>query len=282
MLFGVNLSTSARSGNDPVASAWRAEVLGFDFVSASDHLHGTHPTFETWTLLSWVASRTTRISVLPNVLGLPYRPPPVVAKMAEGIQRLSGGRLLLGLGAGGSDDEFTAFGLGTRTPGEKLRAFEEAVQIMKGMWTQSPFSFAGDHYSVNEAMLEPKPDPPIPIWVGGYGPRMLDAIGRLADGWLPSLPLVGPDTVPERMARVRAAAEGAGRDPDTLTYAYNVGVHVGEDRADARVVSGTADQVADRLRSFIALGFNALNFWPVGNEAEQQELLATDVVRQLR
>jgi len=120
MLFGLNVSTSAEPGSDPVADARRAEALGFDFVSASDHLHGETPSLETWTMLSWIAAGTSRIRVATRVLGVPYRHPAVVAKMAETFDRLSGGRLILGLGGGASDEEFRAFGLGFRPPRDKV------------------------------------------------------------------------------------------------------------------------------------------------------------------
>jgi hypothetical protein len=99
MLFGLNVSTEARAGTDPVAAASKAEELGFDFVSASDHLHGGRPTYEPWTMLSWIAAATSRIRVATRVLAVPYRPPAVLAKMAETLDRLSGGRLILGLAA---------------------------------------------------------------------------------------------------------------------------------------------------------------------------------------
>src|SRR5881397_3549821 len=116
LLFGLNVSKSVGPGSDPVADARKAEDLGFDFVSASDHLHGETPSFETWTVLSWIAARTSRIRVATRVLGVPYRHPPVVAKMAESFDRLSGGRLILGLGAGSSDEEFQSLGLEVRRP----------------------------------------------------------------------------------------------------------------------------------------------------------------------
>src|SRR5256885_5257289 len=100
LMFGLNVSTSAAPGADPVAAARRAEALGFDFVSASDHLHGGSPSYETWTMLSWIAAATSRVRVATRVLGLPYRHPPVIAKMAETFDRLSGGRPILGLGGG--------------------------------------------------------------------------------------------------------------------------------------------------------------------------------------
>src|SRR5688500_3295153 len=120
LLFGLNISTSAAPGADPVAEARRAEELGFDFVSANDHPCGTNPTHEVWTMLAWMAAGTSRIQVASRVLGVPYRLPPMVAKMAETLDRLSGGRLILGLGGGASDDEFRAFGVGVPTAREKI------------------------------------------------------------------------------------------------------------------------------------------------------------------
>src|SRR6266542_5375646 len=151
LLFGINVSTSAAPGADPVAETRTAEELGFDFVSANDHPCGTKPTHELWTMLAWLAARTSRVRVAPRVLGIPYRPPAVVAKMAEALDRLSGGRLVLGLGGGASDDEFRAFGLGVPTPREKIDGLEEAVRIIRGVWTQPSFSFHGRLYRTDDA-----------------------------------------------------------------------------------------------------------------------------------
>src|SRR5437899_12459404 len=110
ILFGIHVSTSAATGADPVAWARLAEDLGYDFVSSSDHPCGSTPSFETWTMLSWIAAATSRIRIATRVLGVPYRPPAMVGKMAETFHRLSGGRLILGLGGRYSDAEFRAFG----------------------------------------------------------------------------------------------------------------------------------------------------------------------------
>src|SRR6266498_2459289 len=134
LLFGVSINQSARPEADPVGEARRAEELGFDFVGVTDHLHGTRPTHETWTLLTWIAASTSRVGLLTDVLSLPYRAPSVTAKMAASLDLLSGGRLTLGLGAGGSDDEFRGYGLALRSPGQKIEALEEAIRIMGGMW----------------------------------------------------------------------------------------------------------------------------------------------------
>jgi probable F420-dependent oxidoreductase len=238
--FGISLSTSAAPGADPVAAARAAEALGFDLVTVSDHLAGTHPTFETWTLLTWVAAATARIHLAPTVLGLPYRSPAVTAKMAESLDRLSGGRLVLGLGAGGSDAEFASFGLPVRTPRERVDALDEAIRIIRGLWTEPGFSLEGSHYTVRDAPLEPKPARRIPIWTGSYGPRSLAVTGRVADGWNPSMAYAPPEVVSGMRDRVRRAAADAGRDPDDITCAYNVSVDL-RDGAPPRphVIAGT-------------------------------------------
>jgi alkanesulfonate monooxygenase SsuD/methylene tetrahydromethanopterin reductase-like flavin-dependent oxidoreductase (luciferase family) len=279
---GVNLSTSARPGADPVADARRAEDLGFDFVSVSDHLHGTSPTFETWTLLTWVAASTERIGVVTNVAGLPYRPPPVLAKMAESLDRLTGGRLVLGLGAGGSDEEFGSFGLPVRSPGEKVDALEEALAILRGLWDGGASSVDGRHYRTDGARIAPPAARRLPVWLGAYGRRSLALTGRLADGWLPSMPYAPPDVAAGMLERVRSAAEDAGRDPAELTYAYNVAVSVGGRAKDDRVVAGTPDEVAGRLRELAGLGFTAFNLWPAGESRAQTDLLGEEVLPRLR
>jgi probable F420-dependent oxidoreductase len=283
-LFGLGISTSAAPGADPVADARRAEQLGFDFVSASDHLHGEQPTFEPWTMLSWIAAATSRVRVATRVLAVPYRQPAVVAKMAESLDRLSGGRLILGLGGGALDEEFRAFGLGVRSPRDKVDGLEEAVRVIRGLWSQPTFTFDGRLYRADGAELEPKPDHRIPVWLGTYGRRALALTGRLADGWIPSLGYAPPEQVTVMRERVLAAARQAGRDPGEITCAYNLEVRVDE-HAGSRpsVVSGPPDAVTERLLGFLELGFTALNLIPAGpGKDDQTERLARDVLPALR
>ena len=282
--FGLNVSTWAAPGADPVPAAVRAEELGFDFVSVSDHLHGGQPTFETWTMLSWVAARTSRIGVATRVLAVPYRHPAVTAKMAETLDRLSGGRLILGLGGGYSDEEFQAFGLGARSPRDKVDGLEEAIHIVRGLWSQRRLTYTGRLYHTDAAELEPKPVRRIPIWLGTYGRRALALTGRLADGWIPSLGFAPPDQVAVLRERVVAAARTAGRDPDQIACVYNVGIRV-DDRptTDPLVVSGPPDAVVERLRGFVKLGFTAFNFVMNGpGQDKQTERLAREVLPPLR
>jgi alkanesulfonate monooxygenase SsuD/methylene tetrahydromethanopterin reductase-like flavin-dependent oxidoreductase (luciferase family) len=288
LLFGVDLSTSAAPGADPVRDARQAERLGLDFVSASDHPSGTHPTYETWTMLTWVAAATSRIQVATRVLGVPYRPPAVVAKMAETLDRLSNGRLILGLGGGYSDDEFRAFGLRVPSPRDKVDGLQEAITIARGLWSERRFTHKGRLYRTDAADLEPKPDRRIPIWLGTFGNRALAVTGRLADGWIPSLGFAPPEQVVIMRERVLAAAREAGRQPDEITCAYNVPFRVGGrgdegDDVATSVVSGPPGAVAERLAGFVALGFTAMNLMPVGpGRDEQIERLAREVIPEVR
>jgi alkanesulfonate monooxygenase SsuD/methylene tetrahydromethanopterin reductase-like flavin-dependent oxidoreductase (luciferase family) len=280
LLFGVNLPADAGRGADPVGLARRAEELGFGFVSTADHPAGDQPSYEVWTLLTWVAANTSRIKVATRVLGLPYRNPAMVAKMAESLDRLSGGRLILGLGGGYSDAEFRAFGLGVPTPAEKVEGLAEAIAVIRGLWSRPSFSFDGRRYQAAEADLEPKPGHHIPIWLGTFGPRALAVTGRLADGWIPSLGYASPDELLVMRDRVLAAARAAGRDETALTCALNLQVQVDEHPdADPSVVAGPPGEVAERLSGFVRAGFSTFNFIPAGRPYEQQmQRLAREVL----
>jgi probable F420-dependent oxidoreductase len=282
--LGVDVSTFAGPNSDPVADAKQAERLGFDFISANDHPEGSQPTYETWTMLSWIAAATSKIKVASRVLGVPYRPPAMVAKMAATLDQLSGGRLILGLGGGYSDDEFRAFGLPVPTPKEKVQGLEEAIVIARGLWSEADFTFEGRQFHTASADVEPKPTRHIPIWVGTYGPRALGVTGRVADGWIPSFDMAPPEKVPQMRDRIFAAARETGRDPEQITLAYNIEIRI-ESRADSSpgVISGTPDEVIDRLVALVPLGFTAMNFKPVGpNRHDQIERLGLEVLPTLR
>ena len=224
-------------------------------MSASDHPCGDSPSFETWTMLTWIAASTSRIGIATRVLGVPYRAPAMVAKMAESLDRLSGGRLILGLGGGYSDDEFRAFGLGVPTPREKVDGLAEAITVIRGLWTERDFSYDGSIHRTEHANLEPKPARAIPVWLGTFGPRALGVTGRLADGWIPSHGYVPVDEVIAMRTRVLDAARDAGRDPAELTCAYNVTVRVDASAGpDAETVTGSVDSVVEQLAGFIGLG----------------------------
>jgi alkanesulfonate monooxygenase SsuD/methylene tetrahydromethanopterin reductase-like flavin-dependent oxidoreductase (luciferase family) len=131
--FGIIHGFQGFDADGLIAEARHAESLGFDLFCVADHLHGGNPTPEPWTALTWIAAMIEHIGVMTNVLGLPYRTPTVTAKMAETLDRLSGDRLVLGLGTGGYDREFSAFGLAERSPGQKVGALSEAILIICGL-----------------------------------------------------------------------------------------------------------------------------------------------------
>ena len=283
---GIGTTVSGAPDADPVAEARHAEALGFDVVSVHrDVLSGPPPSSEMWTLLTWLAAHTATVRLLPDVLALPNRHPAVLAKMAETLSRLSGGRLILGLGGGApvNHGAFGAFGLARRSPAETVAATAEALEVIKGLWRRPDFTYAGEHFTVTEAGLAPRPTGPLPVWLGAFGPRMLDLTGRGADGWLPSMFLLEPPLAYRSLERVRRAADRAGRDPDELVYGYNVGVLVQEGAAPARgLLAGGPREVAERLAELVGGGFSFLNLVPLRDGAAQRERLAHEVLPLLR
>jgi probable F420-dependent oxidoreductase len=257
-LVGVDVTTSTTA--DPVGAAREAERLGFDFVSAYDHPEGTAPSYETWTLLSWIAAATSRVTVATRVLAVPMRNPALLAKMAESLDRLSGGRLILGLGGGHADAEFRAFGLPVPTPRQKVDGLDDAVHIVRRLWTERSVSYHGRVHRTEAADIEPKPEHRIPIWLGTFGDRALAVTGRVADGWIPSLGHAPLDRLPAMRDRVLAAAADAGRGPAEITCALNLGVHLGG--GDGADIAGSPADVAEQLSAFVAIGFTAFNLQP--------------------
>lgn len=277
-LFGLNVPIAA--GGDasaPAAAARRAEELGFAFVSVNDHPEGA-PTHEAWTLLTWIAAKTTRVQVATRVLGLPYRSPAMVAKMAATLDMLAPGRVILGLGGGSGDHEMRALGLGVPTPGEKIDRLEEAVRLIRGLWSKSEFTFSGQHYWSDGATIAPRPKN-VPIWLGTFGPRGLAIAGTLADGWIPSLGHASRASLPRMRRVVLDTAERAGRDPAAITCVLNVTVHIGSRCDNADILSGAASQVADGIDDLLSLGFDGVNIVLAGDGMmEQMEILATEVL----
>ncbi len=284
--FGVNIHIGIQPGVDPVTEALHAEQLGFDVVTLhGDVLHGNNPSFELWTLLCWVAAHTTSIRVAPVVLALPHRHPAVQAKMAETLDRLSGGRLILVLGAGGPMNEpaYRALGRASRSPREKVQALEEAVDLLRGLWSASGFSYPGQHFRTEGATIEPKPGHAVPIWLGVFGDQMLDLVGRKADGWLPTYQFLEPEQAYRKLEHIRRVAEQAGRNPDGITFGYNVPIQVSEGAVTNRWrIAGSTRKVAGQLATIARHGFTFLNVWPVGEATMQRERLARDVLPAVR
>lgn len=276
--IGLGVSPFAAPDSDPVGAAQLAEELGFDFVSVSDHPGSSAPVYEAWTVLTWIAAATRRVRVLPRVLGVPFRSPAVLAKSAESLDRLSGGRLLLGLGAGGDDAELAAFGLSGQ---RKLAGLRDAIEIARRLWTAPQATYDGAVHAVRGARLEPKPRQPIPIWLGTFGPRALALTGELADGWIPSRGYQPDEQLPVMRRRVLEAAATAGRDPAAITCALNLETDVRSAPGDDPL-SGPPAALVDALVSFAAMGFTSFNLIPKDYDRRQVERLGLEVLPGLR
>lgn len=282
--FGVGVPTSAAPGDDPAGFAQEAERLGYDFVSAADHPCGGNPSYETMTMLTWIAARTSQIKVASRVLAVPLRRPAMVAKLAASLDLLSGGRLILGLGAGYSDEEITALGGPVLSPAEKIDGLAEAIQVIRGAWTHSGYTQHGRHYSVHGLEMEPKPARPIPVWLGTFGPRALAVTGRLADGWIPSLGYMPVEEIPAMRRRIDAAAEAAGRRPDEIRGILNLNIRIDPDaQSQPDVVTGSAKQVVSQLQDLLGLGFTGFNFIVSGpGRTANMQQIAEEVLPALR
>jgi alkanesulfonate monooxygenase SsuD/methylene tetrahydromethanopterin reductase-like flavin-dependent oxidoreductase (luciferase family) len=222
--FGTFLTPRNSPPNGPVEHAVLCEQLGYDLVTFQDHPY--QPRFlDSWTLLTWVAARTDRVRVSGNVLNLPLRQPAVLARAAASLDLLSGGRFDLALGAGAFWAAIEAMGEPRRTPGEAVQALTEAIEIIRGIWAaddRSALRVPGKFHHVAGAKRGPAPSRAIPIVLGAYGPRMLRTVGRLADGWLPSLDNLPPDGLARGNELIDGAATAAGRDPRAIRRWLNL------------------------------------------------------------
>ena len=208
----------------PLRHAAVADELGFDVVGVQDHPYQRR-FYDTWTLLTAIAMRTERITVFPDVANVPLRAPAMLAKAAATLDILSEGRLELGLGAGGFWKGIEAYDGPVRTPGESVSALEEAIQVIRLLWSgQHGIRFDGDFYHLAGAHSGPLPYHPIGIWLGAYKPRMLSIVGRLADGWVPSYGYVKEADLLEANRRIDEAAVAAGRDPRSIRRVLNAGM----------------------------------------------------------
>ena len=219
--FGVFVTPVATP--QALESAVLADRLGFDIVGVQDHPYQRR-FFDTWTLLTAIAMRTERITVFPDVINVPLRPPAMLAKAAATLDVLSGGRLELGLGAGAAWEGIKAYGGPVRTPPQSVAALEEAMQVIRLLWSGRPgVRFDGKYYQLAGAHSGPVPAHAIGLWLGAYKPRMLSLVGRLADGWVPSLGYVQPADLTEGNHRIDEAALAAGRDPHAIRRVLNAG-----------------------------------------------------------
>ena len=221
--FGYFVIPDATQPMRALEQAIRADQAGVDLIGIQDHPY-QYRFHDTWTLLSVIAARTSRVTVFPDVANLPLRPPAMLAKAAATLDLLSNGRVELGLGAGGFWPAIQAMGGPARTTGESVSALEEAIEVIRLVWSGGRgLRFDGRFYQLAGLNAGPPPAHPIGIWLGAYKPRMLALTGRSADGWVPSLGHLKPEDMGEANARIDDAARAAGRDPSAMRRVLNVG-----------------------------------------------------------
>jgi alkanesulfonate monooxygenase SsuD/methylene tetrahydromethanopterin reductase-like flavin-dependent oxidoreductase (luciferase family) len=185
--IGVSIRTIRAEPAWWLESAKRLDAAGYAGVWSWDHFMGkgdpTVPVVECWTILSMAAAQTERITVGPFVLNVMNRHPALVARMASTLQIASGGRLILGIGIGGAPKEHEAYGIDFPAAPERVARLEEAVAVIRAMWTGGPVTRESPYYPLHEAYAHPVPIPPPPIIVGGETPAGARLAGRIGDGW---------------------------------------------------------------------------------------------------
>ncbi|WP_328613726.1 LLM class flavin-dependent oxidoreductase [Amycolatopsis sp. NBC_00355] len=220
VLFGIGGSTATAAAVATVEQAVRADRGGLDLFTVSDHPYYADR-LDAYAEIGVVLGRTERISGLVSVTNLPTRPAPMLARTVTSLSALSGGRIVLGMGAGGLWDDIARLGVGKLSPGDAVRAFEEGIRLVKQLGGGGePVTFDGEFYQVTA--LAPAGEKIPPVWTGSVGPKSLAVTGRVADGWMPGH---AADWLSERYRTSRPvldqAAQDAGRDPADVVTVYN-------------------------------------------------------------
>ncbi len=291
-LFGISPNPAVKNIQLTLTLSQIADTTGLDLVSIQDHPY--NPTFlDTWTLLAVLGARTQRVRLQTNVVNLPLRPPAMLAKSAATLDILTNGRVELGLGAGAFWEGIVSYGGQQRTPGEAVKALEEAIQVLRALWQSTTpghaVSFSGQYYQLKNAQPGPAPAHPIGIWLGALGPRMLGLTGRLADGWIVSATYIPPENILPLRAIIDEAAQNAGRSTTAIRRAYNVAGSILQPGSPPMtpqrkgIITGPVSQWVDTLAHYYHdLRMDTFIFWPIGNEETQIHLFAEEVVPALR
>lgn len=283
-----------------LAVSKHAEATGWDGIWYADHFmpnatDNTGPTSECWTTLAALAASVPRVRLGSLVTGNTYRNPAVLAKMAATVDLISGGRLVLGLGAGWQENEHAAYGIPFYTVGGRLRRLEEACQVITSLFQNTRTNFEGRYYSLDNAPLNPKPvQKPLPLLIGGGGEqKTLRIAARYANEWN----VWGtPELLRHKMAILDKYCQEEGRDPAEIQRSAQALLVLTGDaslvervRASGRpVIGGNTEQVQEIVRDYIESGVDELiipdfNF-PRDLEAKQEILdrFMQDVVAKLR
>jgi alkanesulfonate monooxygenase SsuD/methylene tetrahydromethanopterin reductase-like flavin-dependent oxidoreductase (luciferase family) len=256
VLFGLGLDAVPTRADALLRQAVQADRAALDLLTVADHPWNAGE-LDAYAALGMILGRTTTVTAAVNVTNTPNRPAPVLARTLSTLSTLSGGRVVYGVGAGGSYPAIRALGLEVQEPGVALRAMEEAILVVRALTGGGePVDFAGEHYRLDR--MAPADAPTPPIWTGSVARRSLAVTGRLADGWIPGH---GADWVSDRVARSRPvvdeAAAAAGRDPAEIRTVHNLPGRITAEPLpatrgdDGRWVGGSVGQWVEELTSAV-------------------------------
>jgi alkanesulfonate monooxygenase SsuD/methylene tetrahydromethanopterin reductase-like flavin-dependent oxidoreductase (luciferase family) len=239
---------------------------GFTTIWLEDHLQfGDTEWLECLTTLSYIAAQYPQFKVGSLVLAQSYRNPALLAKMAANIQTLSGGRLILGLGAGWKEDEYRAYNYPFPAVGTRMNQLEEAIQVLRAMWTTQPATFVGKQYQIHDAYSSPRPVSGVPLLIGGGGEqRTLGIVARYADWWnFNSVPV---EEYARKVDILKQHCERVGRNPAEIKLSYLGTLSVSEDPARVKrdpkkhLIAGNAEEVTQELKRFQEVGVSHFMF----------------------
>jgi alkanesulfonate monooxygenase SsuD/methylene tetrahydromethanopterin reductase-like flavin-dependent oxidoreductase (luciferase family) len=243
-----------------------ALTAGFTTLWLEDHLQwGETDVFESLSTLSFLAAQFPHLRVGTLVLDQSYRNPALLAKMAANLQFLTGGRLILGLGAGWKEDEYRAYGYPFPPLKTRFAQLEEVIQVLRALWTTQPATFVGNYHQVRDAYCKPQPSPVIPLLIGGGGERRtLAIVARYADWWnYNSSPV---EEYAQKLGILKEHCARIGRDPAEIGLTYLSTLSVSEDPAKVvrhpqkHYIAGNAAEVTRELERFCDLGVTHFMF----------------------
>jgi F420-dependent oxidoreductase-like protein len=251
----------------------RCEELGYDWISVFDHFmpivgDPDGPCFEGPTMMAAMAAHTTRVRVAILVTGVTYRHPAVAANIAATIDHISGGRAEYGVGAAWFEKEHRQYGIDFPRLGVRMDMLDEACRVMRGLWTEERFSFAGEHYRLEDAQLDPKPlQARLPLMIGGEGEkRTLRIVAEHADVWNTGLGDV--ETFRHKLGVLERHCADVGRDPAEIRKSLTLRAVLADDETalrtrrrevklpldESQIAFLTTEQCVERMLPFAQLG----------------------------
>lgn len=307
IVFGVHLPVVMFSRRCPDSKeigefAERAEEQGFDYISVNDHVVFGTGLLDPLTSLAVATAATSKIRLGTSILNIVVRNPVVAAKAFSSLDVLSSGRLFAGVGPGSHKPDYDACDIAFE---ERWPRFTESLEVLRRLWSQSPASYRGRFYALENLVLEPKPiqRPHPPIWIGSWGSdRGLRRVAEYGDGWMASAYNITPEGFSEKWKRLRLYAEELGKDPDSMGNAVvTMFTYLSQDQEKARLAAkntlapalgrpleelcrllpfGTSEQCIEKIRRLAEAGVKRVHIWPVQDELEQMEIFSDQVMPQ--